>query len=84
MTPRAAVFSPGLTSTEFSTYPSGPPQGDPSDSLDLLQPESLERLSGLLLVPAELDRDRVGGRVVDGEIFDGHNGKTSVVFLMKL
>jgi hypothetical protein len=68
---RSISLSPHI---ESLTHSSGPPQGDPGDTLDLLQTETLERLSRLLLVLAQLDRDRVGSVVVDGELFDGHGG----------
>jgi hypothetical protein len=64
-----------ISTSNPSTHSSGPPQGNPGDTLDLLQTETLERLSRLLLVLAQLDRDRVGSVVVDGELFDGHGGR---------
>lgn len=74
--PRSLIISQVPISNP-STHSSGPPQGNPGDTLDLLQTETLERLSRLLLVLAQLDRDRVGSVVVDGELFDGHGGRVS-------
>ena len=54
------------------TYTSGPLDDDSLDTLDLFQAEPFQLLSGLLLVPAQLER--LGGGILDREVFDGHFG----------